>query len=52
MSSGRDRVHRAGLDAGVAVDALIGVDVEHLRRVVVRLLGRGMNAVDRADLHA
>ena len=33
---GEARVHRAGLDAGVAVDALLGVDVEHLGRVVVR----------------
>src|SRR5688572_17627212 len=32
---GEARVHGAGLDAGVAVDALVGVDVEHLDVVVI-----------------
>src|SRR3712207_8986333 len=38
--------------AGVAVDALLRVDVEHLDLVVVGLVGRRVDAVDRADLHA
>src|SRR5437588_3892657 len=43
-------IHRAGLDAGVAIDALVGVDVEHLDVVVVGLVRGRVNAVDRADL--
>src|SRR5712664_876397 len=39
---GEDRLHRAHRLAGPAVDALIRVDVEHLRPLV--------DAVDRADL--
>src|SRR5713226_1688245 len=39
---GEDRLHRAHRLAGAAVDALIRVDVEHLRPLV--------DAVDRADL--
>src|SRR5262249_61809188 len=46
------RVHRARLDARVAVDALLRVDVELLDVVVVGLVGRRVNAVDRADLDA
>src|SRR3954453_22936046 len=49
---GEAGVHGAGLDAGVAVDALLGVDVQHLRGVVVRLVRRGMDAVHRAHLDA
>src|SRR5215207_7499500 len=49
---GEARVHRAGLDAGVAVDALLGVDVELLDLVVVGLIRRRVDAVDRADLDA
>src|ERR1700754_2694716 len=49
---GEAGVDRAGLDAGVAVDALIGIDVEHLDRVVVGLVGRRVDAVDRAYLDA
>src|SRR5436190_246196 len=45
-------VHGAGLDAGVAVDAFLGVDVQLLDVVVVRLVGRRMDAVDRAHLDA
>src|SRR6266849_2363475 len=41
---GEDRFHRAHRLAGAAVDALIRVDVEHLRPLV--------DAVDRADLDA
>src|SRR5436305_11771179 len=45
-------VDRASLYARIAVDALVGIDVEHLDRVVIGLVGRRMDAVDRADLDA
>src|SRR5262245_62917655 len=41
---GEDRLDRADRLAGAAVDALLGVDVQHLVTLV--------NAVNRADLHA
>src|SRR4051794_26463475 len=43
-------VHRAGLHARIAVDALVGIDEEHLGRVVIRLVGGRMDAVDRTHL--
>src|SRR5579859_4307991 len=43
---GEDRVDRARIDACSAVDALVRIDVVHVRRVV------GVNAVDRAHLDA
>src|SRR3954452_6836249 len=49
---GEARVHRAGLDARIAVDALVGVDVEHLDLVVVRLVRGRMDAIDRTHLDA
>src|SRR3954454_654538 len=49
---GRDGVDRAGLHAGVAVDALLGVDVELLGGLELGLVRRRMDAVDRADLDA
>src|SRR4051795_8938128 len=49
---GEAGVHRAGLDAGVAVDALFRVDVELLDLVVIRLVRSRMDAVDRAHLDA
>src|SRR3954447_16893050 len=49
---GEAGVDRAGLDAGVAVDALLRVDVELLDVVVVGLVGRRVDAVDRTDLDA
>ena len=49
---GEDRVHRTGLDASVAVDALFGVDVELVHVGEARLVFCRMNAVDRADLNA
>ena len=49
---GEAGVDRAGLDARVAVDALLGIDVEHLDLVVVGLVRRRVDAVDRADLDA
>src|SRR5690349_3822379 len=47
-----DRVDGASLDARVAVDALLGVDVEHLDAVVVGIVGRRVDAVHGADLDA
>src|SRR5208282_19762 len=44
------RIDRARLDAGVAVNALLGVDVQHLDRVIPGLVGCGVDAVHRADL--
>src|SRR4051794_22463544 len=49
---GEAGVHWAGLDAGVAVDALVRIDEELLRVVIVRLVRRRMDAVDGADLYA
>src|SRR3954449_6326510 len=49
---GEAGVDRARLDAGVAVDALLRVDVELLDVVVVGLVGRRVDAVDRAHLDA
>src|SRR5436305_3996951 len=43
-------IHRTCLDASVAVDALLRVDVEHLDALVLGLIRGGMDAVDRADL--
>ena len=47
-----DRVDRAGVRAGAAVDAGVRVDVEHLGAAEVRLVRRRVDAVDRADRHA
>src|SRR5581483_4487027 len=49
---GRDRVHRAGLHARVAVDALVGIYVELVVIVEVGLVLRRVDAVHRADLDA
>ena len=49
---GEAGVDRAGLDAGIAVDALVGVDEELGHVVVIGLFWGGMDAVDRADLDA
>src|SRR5919197_2430183 len=46
------RINRAGLDARVAVDALVGVDIELLDPLVVGLIGGGMDAVARTHLDA
>src|ERR1035438_6297397 len=43
---GEDGVHRAGIDAGAAIDALVRIDVDHA--VLVDLV----DAVDRAHLDA
>ena len=47
-----DRVDRARLDAGVAVDAQLRVDVELLRGLEVGRPGLRMDAVDGTDLDA
>src|SRR5918997_3721264 len=49
---GEARVDRACLHAGIAVDALVGIDIEHLDLVVVRLVRGRMDAIDRTDLDA
>src|SRR3954470_24251153 len=49
---GEAGVDPACLDAGVAVDALLRVDVELLDVVVVRLVRGWVDAVHRADLDA
>src|SRR5947209_11058319 len=49
---GEAGVDRAGVDAGVAVDALGRVDMEMLSRLVARFVLRWMDAVDRTYLDA
>src|SRR5215213_3907495 len=49
---GEAGVHRAGLDARVAVDALLGIDVELRDPVIVGLFRRGVDAVDGTHLDA
>ena len=59
-SSARRRGLRAVVDrrngtrrhAGAAVDALVGMDVEHRRGLELRLVLAGVDAVDRADIDA
>src|SRR5260221_12800761 len=50
--SGEDGLHRTGRLAGAAVDAGLGVDVQHRLRLKGTLLLAGMDAVNRADLDA
>src|SRR5262249_49345637 len=49
---GEDRIHRTGLDASIAVDALFGIDKELLHIGEAGLVFSRVNAIDRADLHA
>src|SRR5204863_5263005 len=49
---GEAGVNRARLDAGVAVDALVGIDEKLLDVLVVRLVGRRVDAVNGTDLDA
>src|SRR3954464_7191686 len=49
---GKTPVNRGNLDAGVAVDALVRVDVELLDVVVVGLVRRRVDAVDGTNLDA
>src|SRR5215471_6080497 len=46
-----DRFHRTGRHAGAAVDALVGMDVEHVGRGERRLVLARMDAVHRTDIH-
>ena len=45
-----DRLHRTGRHAGAAVDALVGMDIQHLGGLEIGLILPGMNAIDRADV--
>jgi hypothetical protein len=45
-------VHWTGLNAGIAVNALVWVDVELGSLIVAGLAGRGMYAVNGANLYA
>src|SRR5258708_12076383 len=47
-----DRVDRARRHAGPAVDALVGMNIEHLGGGEIGLVLSGMNAVHRTDVHA
>ena len=47
-----DRFDRAGRHAGAAIDALVGMNIEHLDRRKRRFVLPGMNTVDRTDVHA
>ena len=47
-----DRLDRARRHAGAAVDALVGIDVQHLRGLECRFVLAGMDAIDRTDVHA
>src|SRR5215216_6750056 len=49
---GEARVDGARLHAGVAVDALLGIDEQHLDLVVIGLVRRRVDAVDGAYLDA
>jgi hypothetical protein len=49
---GGDRVDRTGLDARVAINALIAIDLQLLGFGKARLVWCRMDAVDRADLGA
>ena len=47
-----DGLDRAGRDARAAVDALVGMNVEHLGGVERRLVFPRMNAIHRAHVNA
>src|SRR5450830_278230 len=47
-----DRGHRAGRLAIAALDAYVGIDVEHLRSREIRFVLARVNAVDRAHIDA
>src|SRR5439155_25601714 len=49
---GEDRVHRARLHAGIAVDADLGIDVQLFGCLEVGVARLRMDAVDRTDLDA
>src|SRR4029453_8248073 len=52
LELGEDGVDRARLDAGVAVDAQLGIDVELFGRLEVGIARLRVDAVDRTDLDA
>jgi hypothetical protein len=47
-----DRIGSAYRNAGAAIDATIGVDINLCRRLKLGLVFFGMDAVGRADVHA
>src|SRR5208282_1610079 len=47
-----DRIRGANRNAGAAIDATSGVDINLCRRLKLRLVFFGMDAVGRADVHA
>jgi len=47
-----DGIYGTGRHAGIAVDALVGIDVQMFDGVVAGLVGCGVNAVDGTDLDA
>ena len=47
-----DGGHRADWNAGAAIDAFSRMDVELRFRLKIRFVLAGMDAVDRADIHA
>src|SRR5262245_12875932 len=47
-----DGLDRTGRYAGAAVDAFVGVDVQHLRRGERQLVLPRVDAVDGTDVHA
>jgi hypothetical protein len=48
--NGEHGIHGTGLHAGIAVDALFGIDVQVLDAFVARLVGSRADAVDGTDL--
>jgi hypothetical protein len=49
---GKAGVYWTGFNTGVAVDALVGVDVKHLNFVITRLVWGWVDAVDGTNLDA
>jgi len=49
---GKNGVNRTGRNAAAAVDALLGIDVEHLRAVETLFVLPGMDAIHGADVDA
>ena len=52
LEVGVGRGDRAGVGAGAAVDALVGVDIEHLGVAEAGLVGRGVDTADRTLVDA
>src|SRR5712691_3255523 len=47
-----NRLDRTGRDAGSAVDALVGMNIKHLSRSVIRFVLPRVNTIDRAHIDA